>query len=309
MMHLIVDTDTASDDAVALLMALRHSSAQVVGITTVAGNCPVEQATRNALYTADLAGSNVPVYQGADRPLLVAPRHATWFHGEDGLGDRGYPPPRRHPEPEHAVAALIRMLRANPGATLVTLGPLTNVALALRQAPDIASCVDRCVVMGGTANVVGNVTPAAEFNMWFDPHAAAIVFDSQLPIQMVGWEICRGPAGLDAAEQADLRAIGTEIAHFILDCNTTAIEAIRRQSGSNLLELPDPTAMAAALEPDIVVRHSSRHHVSIEHQSELTRGMSVVDSLDVTGLSPNTEIVREIDIRRFKELVFAAARP
>ena len=234
-MRMIIDTDTASDDAVALAMALNHPEVDVVAITTVAGNCSLEDTTRNALYTAELCGSGVPVYAGADRPMLVEAGFATWFHGMDGLGDQGYPTPSRSAEEENGVSALIAHIRANPGSTLVTLGPLTNVALALVQAPDLARLVGRCVIMGGAANTVGNVTPAAEFNLWFDPHAARIVFASGLPIEMVGWEICRGEAGLDATERATLRALDTPLAHFFLDCNSTALKASRQQSGTNRL--------------------------------------------------------------------------
>jgi purine nucleosidase len=299
----IIDTDTASDDAVALIMALRSSDVDVAAVTTVAGNCPVEQATSNALYTLELCGAEVPVHPGAPGPLLVPARFATWFHGDDGLGDRGYPPPTGAADSEPAVQALIRTIRANPGCVLVTLGPLTNVAMALTQAPDIAELVGRCVVMGGAANAVGNVTPAAEFNLWFDPHAAAIAFASGLPIEMVGWELCRGPAGFDATEQAEVRALDTELAHFAIDCNAKAIAAIAEQSGSDTLELPDPVAMAVALKPEDVVVRSSRHHVAVEAQSPLTRGMSVVDSLDVTGHEPTAEVVWEIDNAAFKSLV------
>ena len=306
-MRMIIDTDTASDDAVALAMALNHPGVEVVAITTVAGNCSLEDTTRNALYTAELCGSAVPVYAGAGRPLLVDAGFATWFHGMDGLGDQGYPPPSQSAEETDGVTALIAHLRANPGATLVTLGPLTNVALALAQAPDLVDLVGRCVVMGGTANVVGNVTPAAEFNLFFDPHAARMVFASGLPIEMVGWEICRGEAGLDRAEQEALRAIDTPLAHFFLDCNATALEAIRRQSGSARLQLPDPTAMAVALDREGVVTRSSRHYVEVEADSPLTRGMSVVDSLDVTGRPPNVEVVWEIDVAVFKRMIFDAA--
>jgi purine nucleosidase len=305
---LIIDTDTASDDAVALIMALRNPAVDVAAITTVAGNCPVDQATRNALYTAELCGSTVPVHPGADRPLLVPAAYATWFHGQDGLGDQGYPPPQRNPDPQDAIDALIHTIRAHPGCVLVTLGPLTNVALAIRRAPDIVELVGRCVVMGGAANTVGNVTPAAEFNLWFDPHAAAMVFAAGLPIEMVGWELCRGPAGLDADEQAQVRAIGTELAHFLLDCNATAIAAITEQSGSNTLELPDPVAMAVALDPERIVTASSRHHVAVEADSALTRGMSVVDRLDVTGQPATTEVVWSIDVAAFKAAVVDAVR-
>lgn len=306
-MQMIIDTDTASDDAVALAMALNHPAVDVVAITTVAGNCSLVDTTRNALYTVELCGSGVPVYAGADRPLLVEGRFATWYHGMDGLGDQGYPPPSRPAEEEDGVSALITHLRANPGSTLVTLGPLTNVALALAQAPDLVGLVGRCVVMGGAANTVGNVTPAAEFNLWFDPHAARIVFASGLPIEMVGWEICRFDAGLDAAERAALRALDTPLSHFFLDCNSTALEAARRQSGTDRLELPDPTAMAVAIDRERVVTEISRHYVEVEADSPLTRGMSVVDSLEVTGNPANVEVVKAIDADRFKRMVFEAA--
>ena len=188
----LIDTDTASDDAVALIMALRSNSARVVAITTVAGNVPVDKATRNALYTAELCGSDVPVYQGSGKPLARRLVTAEWFHGSDGLGDHGYPAPRRKAEKQHAVEAIIATVGAHPGLTLVTLGPLTNIALALAQAPQIAREVGRSVVMGGAPCCEGNVTPAAEYNMWVDPEAARMVFRSGLPIEMVGWQLCRG---------------------------------------------------------------------------------------------------------------------
>ena len=303
---MIVDTDTASDDAVALIMALRDPEVDVVGITTVAGNCAIDQATRNALYTVELCGAEVPVYRGADGPLQVEAEYATWFHGEDGLGDQGYPPPTRQAADEPAVDALIRLIEANPGVVLVTLGPMTNIAVALERAPHLAEMVGRCVVMGGAANCVGNVTPAAEFNLWFDPHASRAAFAAGLPIEMVGWEHCRGDAVFGAHDIARLRAIDTELSHFAVDCNATAIEANLRQNGARGIGLPDPTAMAVALDPESVVRRSSRHHVEIEADSPVTRGMSVVDSLNVTGAEPNTEVIWELDVARFKDLVFAA---
>ena len=305
--RMIIDTDTASDDAVALAMALRHPDVEVLALTTVAGNCPVEQATRNALFTAELCGSNVPVFQGAVGPLLVKARFATWFHGRDGLGDQGYPPPARKPETMDAVSALVTIIRDNPGCTLVTLGPLTNLLMALRQAPDLVELVGRCVVMGGTANAVGNVTPAAEFNLWFDPHAARGVFDSGLQIELATWELCRGEAGFNHRERKHLKRLDTPLAHFFVDCNTTAMTAALQQSGTDRLQLPDPVAMAIALDRDGVVTEASRHYVEVEADSPLTRGMSVVDSLDVTGESPNVEVVRSIDIVRFKQMVFEAA--
>jgi len=169
---ILIDTDTALDDAVALIMALRSENARVIAITTVAGNVHVHQATQNALYTAELCDASTPVYQGAEKPLAQDLIIADWFHGKDGLGDHGYPAPRRSAEKQHAVEAIIDTVRGNPGLTLVTLGPLTNIALSLAQAPDLVRHVGRCVIMGGAPCCEGNVTPAAEYNMWVDPEAA-----------------------------------------------------------------------------------------------------------------------------------------
>src|SRR5579863_1613640 len=165
MRNFLIDTDTASDDAVAIMMALAAPYVRVLGLTTVAGNVGLEQATRNALLTAEICNSDIPVFAGADRPLIRAHEHAHWFHGKDGLGDHAYPAPKRRPGREHAVDAILRLAHDEPGLTLVTLGPLTNIALALARDPGIADPIGRCVVMGGAPCCEGNVTPAAEYNI------------------------------------------------------------------------------------------------------------------------------------------------
>src|SRR5262249_28046792 len=157
---------------------LRAPDVRVAAITVVAGNVPVEQATRNALYTAELCGANVPVFMGAAHPLLRSHQNATWFHGRDGLGDHNYPAPARSAEKKHAVDAIIETVEANPGLVMVTLGPLTNVALALAKRPEIIGNIHSCFIMGGNPCCEGNVTPAAEYNIWVDPEAASMVFRS-----------------------------------------------------------------------------------------------------------------------------------
>jgi purine nucleosidase len=309
------DTDTASDDAVALIMALRHPDVRVAAITVVAGNVPLEQATTNALYAAELCGADVPVFAGASRPLTRPLEHARWFHGHDGLGDQNYPPPRAMARSEHAVDAIIETVSKHPGLTLVTLGPLTNIALALQREPAIAKHIARCAVMGGNPCCEGNVTPAAEFNVWVDPEAARIVMRSGMPIDLVGWQLCRGDANLRADDIANVRAIGTPLANFAIDCNRTAMEANRTQSGEIGIALPDPVAMAIALDPTISTR-SSKHRVEIECESELTRGQTVVDRLNVSddernrgiwssmrGEDKNVSVCWSIDIRRWKALL------
>ena len=317
---ILIDTDTASDDAVALIMALRSENAQVIAITTVAGNVPVQQATRNALYTAELCGASTPLYQGAEKPLARPLSTAEWFHGADGLGDHGYPPPRCSAQKQHAVEAIIATVRSNPGMTIVTLGPLTNIALALAQAPDLVPSVGRCVVMGGAPCCEGNVTPAAEYNMWVDPEAARMVFRSGLPIELVGWQLCRGGAVISPADIEFIGKIGTPLAHFAVECNSTARAAYRKQTGEDGISLPDPVCMSIALDPSIGYE-SSRHYVDIETESELTRGMTVVDRLGVAadqrnrttwaeliGREPNAKVYWAIDAPRWKQALYAALK-
>ena len=173
---------------------------------------------------------------------------------------------------------MIEVIAAHPGIVLVTLGPLTNVALALARSPEIVGNVSRCVIMGGNPCTEGNVTPAAEYNMWVDPEAARMVLRSGLPVELVGWHLCRGEANLLAPDIEHVLGLGTELARFTIDCNRTAMEANRRQTGEVGIALPDPTAMAIALDPSICTS-ASRHYVDIETDSELTRGMTVVDRL------------------------------
>jgi len=315
----LIDTDVASDDAVALIMALRSPGVRVVAITTVAGNVDVRQASRNALYTTELCGAGVPVFPGAEKPLARAHVSADWFHGRDGLGDHGYAP-RRAPEKANGVDAMIRSIESHPGLELVTLGPLTNVALALQKKPEIAAKVSRCVIMGGAPCCEGNVTPAAEYNIWCDPEAARIVSSSGMPIELVGWHLCRGEAVLSEADIAEVLNLGTPLARFAIECNSRAQEAYLEQTGEHGIALPDPVAMAVALDPSIVTSQS-QHFLEIETGSELTRGMTVVDRLNVAGNERNrgvwasrlaaghkAKIMWSIDNRRWKAALHASLR-
>lgn len=285
----LIDTDTASDDAVALIMALRSREVQILAITTVAGNVNVQQASLNALYTAELCGSNVPVFLGAERPLRRAHVDACWFHGRDGLGDHGYPLPRRAPEKVSAIDAILQTIESHPGLEMVTLGPLTNIALALQKKPSIAGKVSRCVIMGGAPCCEGNVTPAAEYNVWCDPEAARIVASSGLPIELVGWHLCRGEAALNRSDIQQVLSMATPVAKFAIECNSRAQEAYFEQTGEHGIALPDPVAMAVALDPSIVTSQSE-HFLDIETGSELTRGMTVVDRLNVAGDERNRDV-------------------
>jgi purine nucleosidase len=286
---ILIDTDTASDDAVALIMALRSPEVSVLAITLVAGNVAVEQGAQNALFVAELCGSSVPVYMGAAAPLSRPLEDAVWFHGRDGLGEQGYRAMSRTAEEEFAVDAIVRLVEANPGLEIITLGPLTNLALALQQKPALAANIARCVIMGGAPCCEGNVTPAAEYNFWVDPDAARLVLRSQLPIELVGWQLSRGAAVVNDREIGEILALKTPFAEFTIRANDIAAQSYLEQTGEAGIALPDPTAMAILLDPGLAVA-ASHHFMDVQIDSGITRGMTVVDRLNVSGDARNRAV-------------------
>ena len=300
-----VDTDTASDDAVALVMALRHDDVDVVGIGVVAGNVPLPQAVQNALYTTELCGAHVPVHAGEATPLELPLETAQHVHGRDGMGDIGLDLSGREPSGRHAVDALLAASHEHAGTlTLVTLGPLTNIARALQRDPSLPERIPRCVVMGAVADHVGNTNPVAEFNMWVDPHAVDLVLRSGLALEFVGWDISRHYAVLDPDAAAAVRAIGP-LAEFCIDIqgavNTFAVHETKLAG----FDLPDPIAMAYAIDP-AVATETRRLYCAVETVSTVTRGMVVMDLLGLTGRDPNALAVMAADRERFLAMLRAA---
>ena len=292
-MRLLIDTDTASDDAVALLLALRAPGVVVDAITVVAGNVEVEQGVQNALYTVDLAGAATPVYAGRTGTTELG--HAV--HGRDGMGDIGLPLSGREPAPGDAVDALERLIRDAPGEhTLVTLGPLTNVAGLLERG--VGRLLRRIVIMGGTSDDVGNVAPHAEYNVWADRDAAAAVFASGAPITMVGWDISRKHAVITPADQEELRALGP-LGAFAVDIQKTLIEFCRTRTKLDGFDLPDPIAMAVALDPRVATQ-TIRTRVVVDPETAQT-------VLDVGG-EPQVDVVVDASRERFVALLRDALR-
>lgn len=300
----LIDTDTASDDAVALLMALRDPGVEVLAITVVAGNVPLDTAVQNALYTVEIAGVPlVPVYVGCAAPLVQPLHTAQVVHGQDGMGDIGLPLTGRTPAEGHAVDVLARLIGEHePGElTLVTLGPLTNIAVLFARHPDYAARLREIVIMGGTGDGVGNITAAAEFNIWVDPEAAALVFSSGARLVMVGWDISRKYATFDQVAAADLRTAG-RLGDFAVDIQAVLTQFALHATGLGGFDLPDPIAMGVALDPSIGtdVRHLN---VVIETRGEYTRGATVVDHTGYSGRPRNTHVVLEASRERFVELL------
>jgi purine nucleosidase len=302
-----IDTDTASDDAVALVIALRHPGIDVVGIGVVAGNVPLEPAVQNALYTRELVDrADVPVHVGEAAPLRIPLETAQNVHGGDGMGDIGLALTGRSPDGDDAVGALIEASHAHAGElTLVTLGPLTNLARALERDPTLPDRIGRTVVMGAAADHVGNVSPVAEFNMWADPHAVALVLDSGLALEFVGWDISRKHAVIPSVLAEELRAIGTATAEFCIDIQGVVAAFCATQTKLAGFDLPDPITVAYAIDPSIAIE-TRRLHLRIETESPLTRGMVVMDVLGLTGAEPNALVVTRADDDAFVEMLRAA---
>lgn len=303
MRRMIIDTDTASDDAVAIMMAVHSPHISVEALTVVAGNVTLEQASINARFTLQLCNNDIPVYLGCDRPWLQTASTAEWFHGDDGMGNMNYPAPQKAASKTHAVNALIERFQQAPGdIELVTLGPLTNIATALSMEPELAKWIKHCYVMGGAAATLGNVTPAAEYNFWCDPEAARKVLHSGVPLTLLGWELSCDDAALNDDEMEQVSNLGSERAKVAIDCNRSAVIASRELQAQSGMALADPVAMAVAIDPSISIKQKTCF-VDIETQSDMTRGMSVVDLNHVLGREHNATVCLEIDSAAWKALL------
>jgi purine nucleosidase len=307
MNRLVIDTDPGVDDAHAILMAFAHPETRVEAITTVAGNVSLERTTANACTILDALGQDVPVYAGCSQSLMTSPSNAIYVHGQDGLGQSGYPPSRRKVEAEHAVNALVRLANEAPGElTLVAIGPLTNLALATRLDPALPRKYKRLVVMGGSIRATGNITPTAEFNTYTDPEAAAIVFDAWTGLTLISWETTM--AHSFSAEQIEiLMGMQSPRAEFFRRITRHTIETLRQFAGREVMYAADGLAVAVALEPDIV-RKAEQHYVQVELVGQHTRGQTPVDWRDRSGHEANVNLVLEVDRDRFWELMVAGLR-
>ena len=300
---IIIDADPGNDDAVALLMALASPELKLLGITTVAGNVPLALTCRNARSVVELSGRrDVPVLAGADKPLVRAPVSAEHVHGQSGLGGVSLAEPTRPLATENAVGFIIRTLREKPAGsvTLGALGPLTNIALALMQAPEIAARLREIVLMGGAGCAGGNVTPCAEFNFYADPHAAQVVFRSGVPIVMlpldVTHQVLSTRARIAAIGELGNRA-GQTVAQLLSFAASTGVE----DYGSDGAPLHDPCVVAYLLRPELF---GGRHiNVEIETGSALTMGMSVADWRGVSGRPANATFMRSVDAPGFYALL------
>jgi inosine-uridine nucleoside N-ribohydrolase len=301
MQRIILDCDPGHDDAVAILLAARHPALKVEAITTVAGNQTVEKTTRNALRVCTLAGiTDVPIAKGMARPLVRELRIAPEIHGDSGLDGPTLPEPALALAPIHGVDLIIETLLASDGdVALLATGPLTNVATAMLREPRILPKIQRIVLMGGAIGL-GNVTPAAEFNIYVDPEAAHVVFRCGRPLTMIGLDVTHAVLATPKVRKR-IRALGTPVARLADDLLGFFAGTYRRVFGFAAPPLHDPCTVALVIDPTLFT--TAPMHVDIELRGEFTAGRTVCDVHGITGRPKNAEVAREADVARFWNLL------
>ncbi len=306
--RVIIDTDTAGDDTQAILLACLTERLSVDAVTIVAGNVPFDRQVENAKYTLSLVGAErTPVYEGAREPLLKDFHHVEDIHGEGGLGGDLFPETGIPSADGFASAEIVRRCRAAPGAyTLLCIGPLTNLALALSQEPDLPALVDAVWVMGGAVHCAGNVTPAAEYNVWVDPDAAKRVFDA-FEITLVDWGVSLRDSLLPPSGIEAVLAMEGELPTFIGGMIETVYEFTRTEQGINGVPQPDSLTAALLAYPELRGEMSA-HPVEVDEREGLTRGYLSVDGDGVTEAPARTRVVGAANGKQFCKVVLSMLR-
>lgn len=303
---IIIDTDCGSDDAMAIAMALNDPNYEILMLSTVSGNVHVSQATLNTLTTIEHAGTYEPqVYVGSDKMLIRKLDYAHETHGNDGMGDIGLEPYRLKAQTENGVLRMLDLLKASdPGEIdLIAIGPLTNIALAIRLDLEAVKKAGRIVIMGSAGLGDGNATPVAEFNIWQDAEAAKIVTEAGLNnIMFVGWDASLGDSMLTPIEIAKIKSSG-DLGKFTIDCNKDLIEMNKSRFGDAYLDMADPAAMAAALYPDCI-ETCDKYYCEIDTTNGPSYGAMLVDKNNVTGKTPNAYVCSKLNARKYKQYIY-----
>lgn len=303
-MKWIIDTDPGIDDAAAIITAIR-SGLDVIAITAVHGNTPLKFTTRNALILTEVLDVPTPVHAGAERPLLQPPLAAAEVHGSDGFGDAGLPPPKRALATQHAVDRIIEAAHQYPGnLSILAVGPLTNVALAIAKDRSITGKIHQLVIMGGTSHAQGNTSIVGEFNVLADPEAAAIVFEAGIPITLVPWETTT-KAVIPAAALERLRGSASPVAEMFLTISKPLREITRRFLGVEGMVLCDLVAAAVAVDAGIMTEHVHTY-VGVETGGTLARGLTAVDYARLSGRQPNATVCLGVDVGKLTDLFVQA---
>ena len=300
--RIIIDTDPGVDDALTFLLALASPEIKLEALTTVQGNVTIEKATRNALSVLELANaSHIPVVQGCSHPLIKTPHNSgEAVHGSSGIGEAVLPEPKSKAIEGHAVDYLIERVLAEPGElSIFPIGPLTNIALAIRKEPRFAKAVKELVIMGGAIRSGGNITPLAEFNINEDPHAAHVVFNSGLPITLIPLDATY-KCLLTSDDVERLNKIDSPIARFVRDATATYMDFYLKYEGFKGCALHDPLTLAVILAPEIF--SFERHYVNVDISSGVSTGKTFADFMKVAKRPANIKVALDVRGRDFVEL-------
>ena len=323
MRKLIIDADTGSDDAVALILAYRNlEQSQILGVSVVSGNVPLQQAAINTQYVNELCELSIPIYKGESKPMTREYKEvftsaeaneialsygnlstsAQHVHGIDGLGDIGLLPQNISFETDTAQEFYEKSLIENDSVDLVTLGPLTNIALLVQNYPDLLHKINHCYIMGGSSNALGNVTKFAEYNFWVDPEAADIVLNSGIPITMIGWDPSLYDAMIDSSKITEIDLLDTKYSKFTNDIQVVLRKMMQEIFGEDGYDLPDPLAMAVFLDQTII-KDSIEVNVRVDTRDGMTRGGCVLDFLNLEPEAHKIRVVQRCHQDKFFELL------
>lgn len=305
MRRVIIDSDTAGDDTTAILMGLKYF--KVEGVTVVAGNVDFDQEVDNALTTIETFKPDykVPVYKGYQSPIIALPNelHDTVeeIQGGNGMGDATFPKPTQEPEDQHAIDFIIDTVKANPGEIeLIALAPLTNIAMAIKKAPEIAKDIKHIWIMGGVNNRLGNMNVSAEYNFYVDPEAARIVLNATTPKTMVTWDACLDFGVMYEEDIEDIQAVNTKGSKFFLDINMFVREFELAKRGIDGITCTDSLLTAVAAIPELTLQSTS-YYVDVETQGQFARGYNIVDWEEEFKKAPNCRVIERIDSQLFKQ--------
>ena len=300
MRKVIIDTDTATDDAIAIIMALKHNNFDVKAITTVAGNVDLKQATQNALYTVELCNKNIPVYKGSSGPIKRKLETSKFFHGNDGLGDTGPYIPKLKEQKENAINKIVSLINANPNEIeIIAIGPLTNIAKVFDEDPSTINKLKSLYIMGGIGEGKGNITHHAEFNFWVDPDAADLVLNSNIKVHLIAWDTTQIYGYINKENFEELKKINSSLSQFSIDIQQKALQYYKIKYNEYKVDLADPLAMAAFIDSKIVTEYKNCEIKMI--LNGLERGKDIVSFTKKGNIKLASKISREKFLNTLKK--------
>ncbi len=300
MRKIIIDTDTATDDAIAIIMALKHNNFDVKAITTVAGNVDLQQATQNALYTVELCNKNIPVYKGSSKPIKRKLETSKFFHGKDGLGDTGPYIPKLKEQKENAIDKIVSLINSNPNEIeIIAIGPLTNIAKVFYKDPSTINKLKSLYIMGGIGEGKGNITHHAEFNFWVDPDAADVVLNSNIKVHLIAWDTTQIYGYINKENFEELEKINSSLSQFSIDIQQKALQYYKIKYNEYKVDLADPLAMGAFIDSKIVTEYKNCEIKMI--LNGLERGKDIVSFTKKGNIKLASKISREKFLNTLKK--------